>query len=261
MESDNKVQELIAAFVRLRQSGTDRDSAWAKIEADAQLLSQREMGQLIAMLRSWEAKEGASYGPKPAPPESPVQPVAVDPETIKRKGIRRIGSKAPPAGQSGTECPACHKINPPEEMYCYSCGTLLVNVVGTRQIVTNPLDGTSDPSYFDDTMVLYFVVRGANHAIRVEPRPEEMVIGRTSADSVVLPDIDLAPYKADELGMSRLHAGLRRQGNTLLLADMGSVNHTYLNGQRMHPHEVRVLSDGDEIRFGQLPVQVFFRKP
>ena len=70
-----------------------------------------------------------------------------------------------------------------------------------------------------------------------------------------------APGRTDELslGVSRLHAGLRRHGDTLVLTDLGSLNHTYVNGEQLHPHEVRVLHDGDEIRFGHLVARVYFR--
>ncbi|RPI99164.1 MAG: FHA domain-containing protein, partial [Chloroflexi bacterium] len=89
---------------------------------------------------------------------------------------------------------------------------------------------------------------------------EEMIVGRKSPDSVMLPDIDLAPFQADVMGVSRLHAGVRRQNDTLVLTDLGSLNHTQINGQRLHSHEVRVLHDGDELRFGQLTVRIYFRK-
>jgi pSer/pThr/pTyr-binding forkhead associated (FHA) protein len=85
-----------------------------------------------------------------------------------------------------------------------------------------------------------------------------MILGRTSADSVMIPDVDLAPLHGGEHGVSRLHAGLRRQDNTLVLTDLGSKNHTHINGQRLHAHEVRVLHDGDELRLGRLVIYVYF---
>jgi pSer/pThr/pTyr-binding forkhead associated (FHA) protein len=59
--------------------------------------------------------------------------------------------------------------------------------------------------------------------------------------------------------VSRMHAGLRRQGDTLVLTDLGSLNYTFINGQRVHPHEVRILRNGDELRIGQLKMRVYFR--
>jgi hypothetical protein len=83
-------------------------------------------------------------------------------------------------------------------------------------------------------------------------------------DNLLLPSYPLTNLKTSpdlpsERILSRMHAGLRRQGDTLVLCDMGSLNHTYINGQRLHAHEVRVLHNGDEIRFGQLVTRVYFR--
>ena len=65
--------------------------------------------------------------------------------------------------------------------------------------------------------------------------------GRRATDFNANPDIDLGPFQAWDYGVSRLHAKLRFQDNTLTITDLDSVNHTYINGQRLHAHEVRVL--------------------
>jgi pSer/pThr/pTyr-binding forkhead associated (FHA) protein len=49
--------------------------------------------------------------------------------------------------------------------------------------------------------------------------------------------------------------------NTVVIVDLDSVNHTYINGQRLHPKEVRVLRDGDELRLGKLSIKVTFKHP
>ena len=73
------------------------------------------------------------------------------------------------------------------------------------------------------------------------------------------PDIDLAAFNAEELGVSRLHAVLKRHENTVSISDLNSKNNTYINGQRLHPNEVRALRDGDEIRLGRLAMKVSFK--
>jgi pSer/pThr/pTyr-binding forkhead associated (FHA) protein len=92
------------------------------------------------------------------------------------------------------------------------------------------------------------------------PDNQDVVIGRGAPDSIMLPDVDLAPYQADEHGVSRLHAALRRQENTITISDLGSSNHTYINGQRLHAHEVRCLRNRDELRLGYLVLKVRFRR-
>jgi hypothetical protein len=170
----------------------------------------------------------------------------------KKNIIRRIAPQQP----ESKPCPKCNKPNPVDELYCYSCGTILIQTGGTQKI------GAPDANdaFFGEGMVLYIQVRGAQQVMRVLPRAEEMVIGRRSPDNVMLPDIDLSPYNGETMGVSRMHAGLKYQNDTLVLTDMGSLNHTHINGQRLHAHEVRVLHDGDELRFGQLAMRIYFRR-
>jgi predicted component of type VI protein secretion system len=42
------------------------------------------------------------------------------------------------------------------------------------------------------------------------------------------------------------------------VTDLGSANSTFLNGQRLMPHEPRVLRDNDEVRLGRLVFRVNF---
>jgi pSer/pThr/pTyr-binding forkhead associated (FHA) protein len=108
-------------------------------------------------------------------------------------------------------------------------------------------------------MTLRLEIAGADQPVDALPGNRRIVVGRKSPGSVVNPDIDLSPYEAEPKGVSRFHASLYRQDNTLVLTDLRSLNHTYINGLRLYPHEVRVLRDGDEVRFGQLTVRVRFR--
>jgi hypothetical protein len=227
-------------------------------------------------LRGWEAREGRNYKPtrddpymtQTRPPEHlETLRQAMDsstPNSPKRNVIRRIAPQAemPNEIMTGAVCPECLKINAPGEAYCYSCGSLLAKPGGTQRIGdTQPVNTPEQTaSYFGDHMVAYLQLRGIKEMIRLQPRSDEMVIGRQSPENVMLPDIDLAPFHAATMGVSRMHAGLRRQGDTLVLCDLGSTNHTYINGQRLFPHEVRVLHDGDELRFGQMQMRVHFRK-
>lgn len=111
---------------------------------------------------------------------------------------------------------------------------------------------------FSDDMVLYFHVAGYPEPLRIRPYHTPMIIGRYAPESSVMPDINLEPYGAAQSGMSRLHAELCRRDNTLVISDMNSVNHTYVNGEELSSKEARGLRDGDELRFGTLVVRVQF---
>ena len=82
----------------------------------------------------------------------------------------------------------------------------------------------------------------------------DAVIGRERDD--FKPDIDLTPYGALELGISRRHAMLRPTKSALLLADVGSSNGTFHNRERIRLGEPKALEDGDIISFGAMHLRV-----
>jgi pSer/pThr/pTyr-binding forkhead associated (FHA) protein len=53
----------------------------------------------------------------------------------------------------------------------------------------------------------------------------------------------------DDVGVSRMHAEIRRVGGSCVIADLGSVNGTVVNGRREIQH---VLHDGDVVRLGSV---------
>ncbi len=84
------------------------------------------------------------------------------------------------------------------------------------------------------------------------------MIGRYDSQRGEVPEVDLAPFNAIDLGVSRQHARLTVHEDSLYITDLGSANATYLNGLRLTPHQPRILRDSDEIRLGRLKLQVTF---
>lgn len=126
-------------------------------------------------------------------------------------------------------------------------------------VVPMPPVKNSQALYFGENHVLYLAVEGVDRPLRVQVGDAPLTIGRQGSPGQAPPGIDLSPYRAAELGVSRHHATLARRENTLVLIDNGSMNATLINSVRLHPHETRVLQDGDELYFGQLKVQIMFR--
>ncbi len=85
--------------------------------------------------------------------------------------------------------------------------------------------------------------------LRLLPGGRRLSIGRAN-------DSDL---HLDHTSVSKIHAALlmNREG-TLLVADTGSTNGTYINGRRIAYGEARQIEDGDVVGFGD--VEVRFRK-
>lgn len=83
-----------------------------------------------------------------------------------------------------------------------------------------------------------------------------MVIGRMEERDNIFPDIDLGPYNADELGVSRQHLTLKLDGDRIVASDHGSRNGTLLNDERLQPHTDYPIRDGDEITLGLMRLKV-----
>ncbi len=160
-------------------------------------------------------------------------------------------------------CENCGKPNPVEENYCYACGHILP--AGIQAVATRGLSGGSSlkpqlrwgTAYFGDQMILRMHVRDANELIEKQFM-DECVLGRTQVESGMA--IDLSPYNALDLGVSREHAKLTRQSATIMVQDLGSTNGTFLNGQRLLPYQPRVLRNEDELCLGDMVLRVSFMR-
>jgi hypothetical protein len=86
---------------------------------------------------------------------------------------------------------------------------------------------------------------------------QQLVLGWANLADTPEPFVDLSPYNAIEHGVSRQHAAILRDGQIFSLVDLGSINGTYLNGQRLVPHEPQPLQNPSEIRLGRLRVSYY----
>jgi pSer/pThr/pTyr-binding forkhead associated (FHA) protein len=85
---------------------------------------------------------------------------------------------------------------------------------------------------------------------------EPIIVGRSSSTTAV--NLDLSPYNAADLGISRSHARIEVFGDRLMIKDLGSVNGTRLNGTLLTPNFVYELQHGDELKLGRLKMRVYF---
>lgn len=100
-------------------------------------------------------------------------------------------------------------------------------------------------------------VRGHSQPVIVS-LSDRLVIGRFNLETGEAPEVDLVNYGAEEAGVSRRHAAIVLEDNAVKIIDLGSANHTFINGQRLIAHQTRILRDGDELRFGKLVVRISF---
>lgn len=85
---------------------------------------------------------------------------------------------------------------------------------------------------------------------------DELRIGRS--DEELQPELDTSLYGGAEKGVSRLHACIKSLKNGLVLIDLDSTNGTMLNTYRLPPNRPYPLKTGDEIRFGDFLIHIFF---
>jgi hypothetical protein len=271
--------EIYTEYVRLRQGGWSQEAAVQQLQPKADLLSKGDRKQLGQIIIGWEEREGTHFKPgKRSPLQTP--PIGAEtststPDQLSGKPIiRRIGTPSKsenvpafvpafteiPHEVNGIRCSNCGKFNDRHEAYCYSCG----NVLSLSQSGTKILEEEAEAktrlgtAHFGQFSALLFTARGSTTPLEVIAEGE-MVIGRVDAENAVRPDVDLSQFGAKDLGVSRLHASLKRLENTVSLSDLNSRNGTYINGQKLHPGEVRVLRDGDEVRFGKLILRIAFK--
>ncbi|MFN8102859.1 MAG: FHA domain-containing protein [Acidimicrobiia bacterium] len=154
-------------------------------------------------------------------------------------------------------CQTCGADNPEDANYCSVCGAHLAHVDDEATTVLQTMDTDLDtvPHAVDaeaagaalDTAgesAMLVVSRGPNAGSKYVVT-DRATIGRH-------PDSD---FFLDDVTVSRRHAEVRHEGSGFTLKDNGSLNGTYVNGDRV---EQCALQHGDEIRIGKYVI-VFLR--
>lgn len=90
--------------------------------------------------------------------------------------------------------------------------------------------------------------------------PSEVTLGRVNEGQPIIPDIDLAPYKAFESGVSRMHATIQLKDKQMMVIDLESANGTRINGQKISPKIPYPVKHGDILTLGRLKIQVLQSK-
>lgn len=78
----------------------------------------------------------------------------------------------------------------------------------------------------------------------------ETTIGRKDPVTGIYPDIDLSPVD-QQRSISRRHAKIYRRGEKFFVAEeIGTMNGTFVNGERLETGVPSEMKPGDEVRFG-----------
>ena len=143
-------------------------------------------------------------------------------------------------------CTNCGHRNPEGSNFCSSCGHPLGEKGGDSTITfqTGDLDADLEeeihvsPEELEGGRAVLIVKRGPNAGSKFFVDEDSVVIGRH-------PDSDIF---LDDITVSRRHAEIKRSGTNFSLTDVGSLNGTYVNRERVEEAE---LQAGDEIQIGK----------
>ena len=144
-------------------------------------------------------------------------------------------------------CTNCGHRNPEGSNFCSSCGSALTEAGGSDTTITfmpGELDTDLDeeihisPDELEGGRGVLIVKRGPNAGSKFFLDSDGTMIGRH-------PDSDIF---LDDVTVSRRHAEIRRSSGSFSLSDVGSLNGTYVNRERV---EEAPLASGDEIQIGK----------
>jgi pSer/pThr/pTyr-binding forkhead associated (FHA) protein len=146
-------------------------------------------------------------------------------------------------------CSRCGHPNKDDAKFCAQCGAPLQ---GETTLSLTPVEAEDDASEefpfphdeLQPGQALLLVKRGPNAGSTFLLENERTTPGRRPDSDVFL----------DDVTVSRSHARIERRGSSFFVQDDGSLNGTYVNGERV---EETKLASGDEIQIGMFKL-VFF---
>jgi pSer/pThr/pTyr-binding forkhead associated (FHA) protein len=155
-------------------------------------------------------------------------------------------------------CNQCGHRNPDTSNFCSSCGAVLEQPGDVEPTTVTLVAVESAGEVADDEIPvnlgdmpqgsgLLVVKRGSNAGSRFVLGPVLTTVGRHPESDIFL----------DDVTVSRRHAEITHKDGRHVVHDVGSLNGTYINRERI---EDGVLHHGDELQIGKFRL-VFFSEP
>jgi pSer/pThr/pTyr-binding forkhead associated (FHA) protein len=158
-------------------------------------------------------------------------------------------------------CTQCGQQNPEDSKFCARCGAPLTipatpGVPAVEQTTTISMTGLDTTDEHSDELAdvgieslpsgsaLLVVKRGPNAGSRFLLDKDVTTVGRHPESDIFL----------DDVTVSRRHAEFHREADGFTVRDVGSLNGTYLNRERI---EESPLAGGDEVQIGKFRLVYF----
>jgi pSer/pThr/pTyr-binding forkhead associated (FHA) protein len=144
-------------------------------------------------------------------------------------------------------CNNCGHRNPSGANFCSSCGAVLTEASSDTTVTLHPVDSQGEAGDEELSVTLperpsgtglLVVKRGPNAGTRFDLVADVTRAGRHPESDIFL----------DDITVSRRHAEFIKGQNGYTVRDVGSLNGTYVNRERI---EEAVLSSGDEVQVGK----------
>ena len=141
-----------------------------------------------------------------------------------------------------TVCPKCQTNNAEDSQFCSQCGARLLSEMDSTISFTGLVEvAEEEPIDFEklgDEGPLLIVVKGIGVGQTFSVSKNELKIGRDPDNDIFL----------DDITVSRKHDLIKHKKGNLVISDVGSLNGTYLNHERV---DEAYLDNKDEIQIGK----------
>ena len=139
-------------------------------------------------------------------------------------------------------CPQCAAANTPDSQFCAQCGAQLLPELEKTVSMPGPVEIAEEEQLDLERLSLegplLVVVKGIGVGQTFSLKEKDVLIGRDPGNDIFL----------DDITVSRRHAQIKRHGDQLHIVDVGSLNGTYLNRERVDRGR---LTHRDEIQIGR----------
>jgi hypothetical protein len=167
-------------------------------------------------------------------------------------------------------CPVCKTKNELEAIVCGHCGAPLddPSIDSGHKTKTTDMQAVTPEMIRDWSLKeakeavvpesgIAFYVDGHSMPAYIDSKGEFVLGRKVGTTSEVL--LDLAPFGGYSLGLSRRHVIIRWTGDDYEVLDLGSVNGTWLNEEKLVPHTSYPLPSGSHLRLGRMRLVVLYQ--
>lgn len=167
-------------------------------------------------------------------------------------------------------CPVCKTKNEVQAIVCAHCGARLddpFQELGHKTKTTDMqaptpemirdwnLKESVNPEVPETGIAIY--IEGRSGPAHVDATGEFILGRKATTTSEML--VDLSPFGAYSMGLSRRHVIIRRAEDGYEVMDLGSVNGTWLSEERLLPHKSYPLPSGSQLRLARMRLFVLYR--